>query len=98
MKSFTEDKQKDLLTELRKDNRVKDVKQFWIVNAISCKATPGMVEAIKKRPDVAKVELDRKVYLLDADNKEGKEQRFFKTFNSSQTIEWIHPGEGEETA
>jgi len=99
MKSFAEDKQKDLLTELRKDNRVKDVKQFWIVNAISCKATPEVIEEIKKHPDVAKVELDRKVYLLDADNKE-KEQRFFKfkTFNSSQTIERIHPGEGEEIA
>jgi len=99
MKSFTEDKQRDLLTELRKDNRVKDVKQFWIVNAISCKATTEVIEEIKKRPDVAKVELDRKVYLLDADNKE-KEQRFFKfkTFNSSQTIEQIHPGEGEEIA
>ncbi|RJS70385.1 MAG: hypothetical protein CW694_07785, partial [Candidatus Syntrophoarchaeum sp. WYZ-LMO15] len=77
---------------------MEDVKPFWIVNAISCKATPEVIEEIKKRPDVAKVELDRKVYLLDAGNRDEKEQRFFKTFNSSQTIEWIHPGEEEETA
>ena len=93
MKSFAEAKQKDLLTVLQAKEEVKDIKQFWIVNAIACKATPTMIEAIKKRPDVAKVELDKKVHLLDS--KKEEEQRFFKTFNVSQTIKWIHPGEEE---
>ena len=93
MKSFAEAKQKDLLPVLQASKEVKDIKQFWIVNAIACKATPTMIEEIKKRPDVAKVESDKKVYLLDSKKEEEEEQRFFKTFNVSQTIEWIHPGE-----
>jgi len=94
MKSFAESRQKDILTALRSKEAtgsVRDIKQFWIVNAVSFKATPEVIEEIKKRPDVAKVELDRKVRLLDLEEK--KEKGFFETFNSSQTIKIIKPGE-----
>ncbi|MDW7725840.1 MAG: S8 family serine peptidase [Candidatus Methanoperedens sp.] len=52
-----------LLKEEKGDAR--DVKQFWIVNAIAVKASPGLIKKIAARDDVERIELDGVLRILE---------------------------------
>ncbi|MFU8767122.1 MAG: S8 family serine peptidase [Candidatus Methanoperedens sp.] len=52
-----------LLKEEKGD--AKDVKQFWIVNAIAVKASPGLIKKIAARDDVERIELDGELRILE---------------------------------
>ncbi len=80
----------DKIKAFESQNKVKNVKQLWIANAIAMDASPEVIEELKKRKDVKKIIPDYKVKLLSS-----KGSRFFKLFSFSQEIKWIHPEKSE---
>lgn len=55
LKSFSQKSQASLLAKLNAaglKNELSDIRQFWIANVISCKATDEVIEQLKKRADI----------------------------------------------
>ena len=68
LKEFSRSRQKELLAFLReaeKQNKVKKIKPFWIINAIYCEATPEIINKIEKREDIFYVDYDLKPIKLE---------------------------------
>src|SRR3970282_189643 len=42
-----------------------NIKRFWIVNAIAVNASPELIERLSKRDDVASIELDSQVHMME---------------------------------
>ena len=63
-KSLAAKSQKSLMIQLESVG-AKDLKQFWIINAISAKIPAEKIETIAKHSDVEKIWLDRKIRLMD---------------------------------
>ena len=63
LRSNARDAQKDFDTFVAADSAVKDVKHFWIVNAVSCKASVAAIEKFAARDDVKAIELNQIIRL-----------------------------------
>lgn len=61
LKTTATNTQKSLLQKLENSSQVKDVRSFYIMNVIYLNTTKEMVEEIKKHPEVARIQLDRKI-------------------------------------
>lgn len=67
LKSFTHEKQKQILSELNyysRSGEVTDVKALWIANVINCYATPEVIEQLATRQDVERIDHDEERILL----------------------------------
>lgn len=53
-----------LAREMEK-GKIDDLRELWIINGIAMKASPDIIEGLKKRPEVLKIIPDLKVRLLD---------------------------------
>ncbi|MDJ1421876.1 MAG: S8 family serine peptidase [Candidatus Methanoperedens sp.] len=68
MKERASDSQQNLVTLLNKERsrgKADKIKQFWIVNAIAVNASPELIEILSKRDDVASIELDSELHILE---------------------------------
>ena len=68
LKTFCKESQKDismLLSRLEKEGSVNKVRYHWLSNVISVEATPAAIEKLAMRPDVAYVDHDPLVQILD---------------------------------
>ena len=67
LRDFAESKQsqlKGILEELKAEGKVRDVRSFWIVNAMACEAKKEAIEVIANAPGVKAVVSDEKVPML----------------------------------
>jgi subtilisin family serine protease len=67
LKSFTHEKQKQILSELNYYSRsgaISEVKALWIANVINCYATPEVIEQLATRHDVERIDHDEERILL----------------------------------
>jgi serine protease AprX len=44
-----------------KDHGIREVSSLWIINGLTLKARPALIQRLAKRPDVDRVELDKKI-------------------------------------
>jgi len=56
------------IKNFEKEGKVKNVKRFWIINAIAMDASPEVIEELKKRKDVKKIIPDYEVRLFPEEN------------------------------
>ncbi len=54
-----------LLDEEKSRGKAEKIKQFWIVNAIAVNASPELIERLAKRDDVASIELDAELHIME---------------------------------
>ncbi len=55
----------DLLDEEKGRGKADKIKRFWIVNAIAVNASPELIEELSMRDDVASIELDSELHILE---------------------------------
>lgn len=68
LKSHASSSQNELRTLLHKEEKrgkADKIKQFWIVNAIAVNATPELIERLSARDDVASIELDTQMHVVE---------------------------------
>lgn len=61
----SQEKLSTLLKDKKDRGKADKIKQFWIVNAIAVNASPELIEELSKRDDVARIELDSEVHILE---------------------------------
>lgn len=54
-----------LLNEEKKKGKADKITKFWIVNAIAVYASPELIESLSERDDVAGIEFDSKVHMME---------------------------------
>lgn len=67
LRDFAQSKQEPLkrvLENLSSQGKVRDIRSFWIVNAMACEAKPEAIENIANAPGVKAVVSDKKVKML----------------------------------
>jgi serine protease AprX len=72
LKNFTKEKQfnvMQVLEQYSKNSMVADIEAFWVVNAISCLATPEAIEALAQRSDVYMIGYDKFENLIPEEGK-----------------------------
>lgn len=68
LKSHASSRQQELASLLKEEKsrgKADKIKQFWIVNAIAVEASPELIEKLGKRDDVAGIELDSELQILE---------------------------------
>ncbi len=55
----------DLLDEEKGRGKADKIKRFWIINAIAVNASPELIEELSMRDDVASIELDSELHILE---------------------------------
>jgi len=68
MKNHVSDTQENLgalLNEEKNRGKADKIRRFWIVNAVAVTASPGLIERLTLRDDVAGIELDSQYHILE---------------------------------
>ena len=71
LKDFSNRHQSDVMSVLQAEARngnVADISAMWIVNAISCKATRGVIYMLSSHPDIAVLSYNKQVQLLEKED------------------------------
>lgn len=71
LKDFSNRHQSEVMSVLQaeaKNGNVADISAMWIVNAISCKATRGVIYMLSSHPDIAVLSYNKQVQLLEKEN------------------------------
>jgi subtilisin family serine protease len=78
--------QENLLSFLSENtNRVKNIRQFWIVNVIFCEATPSLIHELKKVTEIKTIAYENNRFLLHEDVK-------IEAVNTEKSIDGVEPG------
>ncbi len=89
LKNFTTASQEGVIEELNRLQRNQDVKEitpFWIVNIITCYAKPHVIEGLLSRDDIGKIDYDE--YRIILDPNENKEAYFEEGYSGNREITW----------
>ena len=71
LKDFSNRHQSEVMSVLQaeaKNGNVADISAMWIVNAISCKATRGVIYMLSSHPDIAVLSYNKQVQLLEKED------------------------------
>jgi len=69
LKEFRDNHQAGILSylkDMKKQGKVKDIRSLWMVNFIHCKAAPSVIEQLKLRKDIARLDYDEVRYFPPA--------------------------------
>mgnify|MGYP006279408213 CR=1 FL=1 len=77
LKEFSRNSQHNIITELKNEknqDKVREIKSFWIANVINCYATSDLINKIADHNDIARIDVDELRKLISRENMKNNEK------------------------